>query len=77
MAAYPSYPSQQPAMNYEAADIDPEDKAWENERPYLNQRLPRPPQRLNIFDVVCIISNRMIGERPPATRQGKIANIGE
>ena len=63
MATYTAYPP--PQVLPSGADIDPDDeKIWGNAgvvKQYLKQRTPKAPQRLKIFDVVCIISNRMIG----------------
>ena len=44
-----------------AAGIDEDDKLSERQGQYLDHRPPRRPQRLGVFSVVCIISNRMIG----------------
>ena len=63
MAMHTDYsPQREPQAYGGAADIDEEDKAWERERPYRHQYIPDQPQRLGVFSVVCIISNRMIGQ---------------
>ena len=64
MAAHQTYAHQPAPHAYGAADIEEEDKLWENDGAvgeYLQQRTPRQPQRLKMFSVICIIINRMIG----------------
>ena len=67
MAIYPSYPQQENVTHYGAAGIDDEDKEWQRGGVvgrYLHAYTPEPPQRLKVFSVVCIITNRMIGVCP-------------
>ena len=64
MAAHQPYMQPPAAHASGAADIEEEDKLWEDSGAvggYLQQRTPRKPQRLEMFSVVCIIINRMIG----------------
>ena len=69
MAAHLGFGQQQQPQDFQdyvAAGIDEEDKEWENDGAFgrfLEQRTPEEPQRLEIFSVICIISNRMIGKQ--------------